>query len=222
MVQFIIPPFPQIETLYLIDPCLRPKSTWPLARQQYGDNSLLIRSEVSSAEPIIPHAATNLARTPHLSVLHRISQQDWDPLGRDPIERLDAIDEIGDRTGIVCSFQHGDEEILIVRVLSEYAQISYESGDYTQNLDPALVDSSRSSYRTAVRERGKLDEADWQTMSNYKGMVVPLEIIEGMREAEGALSAKQEGRVIEVGDVAWKVLQDWYKTAKSEKGEALE
>jgi hypothetical protein len=57
-----------------------------------------------------------------------------------------------------------------------------------------------------------LAEPVWQDWTDYRGAVVPLEIIKGMREAEGVSEADWQGRGIVVGEKGWAVLTEWYQT----------
>jgi hypothetical protein len=45
--------------------------------------------------------------------------------------------------------------------------------------------------------------------TSFDGKAVPLEVLEGMREAEGVSREDWEKRGVEVGVAAWRVLLDW-------------
>lgn len=56
----------------------------------------------------------------------------------------------------------------------------------------------------------RAEEKEWEDATDYKGLVVPLEVMREMRKAEGIKAGVWEGRGIEVGDQGWKVLTEWY------------
>jgi hypothetical protein len=61
----------------------------------------------------------------------------------------------------------------------------------------------------------KEDEARWQIFTDFQGEKVPLEVLEEMRRAEG-MEGEWEGRCIEVGDEAWKVLLSYRSAQEAE------
>ena len=50
---------------------------------------------------------------------------------------------------------------------------------------------------------------EWQDCTDFKGLVVPLEIISRMRRIDGKSVEEWQGRGTQVGEAAWKVLTDW-------------
>ena len=61
-------------------------------------------------------------------------------------------------------------------------------------------------------------ECQWTDMTDYRGHVVPPEVMLRMQRAEGLTSAQsQKGRDITVGAKGWKILKDWYNEQEDVK-----
>ena len=67
-------------------------------------------------------------------------------------------------------------------------------------------DVNGQSYHVRVKE---VKEVEWEDATDYKGLVVPLDMIGQMRKVDGKSVEEWQGRGVEVGDEAWKVLTDW-------------
>ena len=55
------------------------------------------------------------------------------------------------------------------------------------------------------------DEPFWEDSTDYKGRIVPLDIIRRMRDVAEKQRSDWVGRGVEVSDEAWGVLKRWYK-----------
>lgn len=63
----------------------------------------------------------------------------------------------------------------------------------------------------------------WQDYTDFRGLCVPLGVLERMRIAEGVSVEKWEGRRVGVGREAWRVLTDWSRiTQGKEANDGLE
>lgn len=152
--------------------------------------------------------------------------------------RLDTIEESGDLTGQITSLRNGSEEVLLVRIFQDCIETGDEKYTYSDlgaNDDGDDKDSPSGgsptpeipSYQFAQkwytaldgsrrrRSFARLSVPIWQTYTDYGGLVVPLAIINSMKEENGA-DVDYELRGVSVSASAWGILQAWYATARAE------
>ena len=114
-------------------------------------------------------------------------------------------------TGIIRSLTHGDEEVLHAHLRLGYIERADVASPFPPNrsnspnyyIEYATADGTARQRRFDPRNEG------YQDFTDYKGIKVPMWVLQKMRRAEGVAYGGWEGRGIEVGDKGWKVLQDW-------------
>jgi hypothetical protein len=120
----------------------------------------------------------------------------------------------GLRGAVVRSLTHGGQELLHIRTHTYSVRIADPTPDQ-RACGHTIVHSPGGIYRvededddgraiSKYYETG--DELEWQDSTHFDGHVVPLEIIRQMRKAAGVKAGDWEGRGVEVGEAAWKVL----------------
>lgn len=132
------------------------------------------------------------------------------------------------------SIRHGTEELLHVRLLLQQVRydisVSYDDdGPLMRNVDYSVKpltplaqvdqvgyvmssagDCHHNSFGQYARPTG---ESAYQSFSNYNNIVVPMEVIERMKAAEGIHGPEYwERRGVEVGKESWGVLTAWVKS----------
>lgn len=65
-----------------------------------------------------------------------------------------------------------------------------------------------------VQRFGERDELEWEDATEFDGLVVPLSILKEMRKAAGVGPNEWNGRHVNVGEAAWRVLTDWRNRTK--------
>lgn len=144
-----------------------------------------------------PRFAAQIRRCPKLSIIHTIGGF-ADNNGLDVFTHLDQSASRGEVAGRASSLQCGRSgELLIIRI-------------FAIGLGSLAKDTA-----------GDDPVGKWVTYTDYKGSTVPLQIIEKMREVEGASEADWEGRGVEVGKAAWQVLLDWKKYGRVGKSKGV-
>lgn len=87
----------------------------------------------------------------------------------------------------------------------------HRSNSPNNYIEYAAADGSQRQRRFDPHNEG------YQDFTDYKGVKVPMWVLQKMRRAEGVEYGGWEGRGIEVGDKGWKVLQDWKAGYDKEK-----
>ena len=122
-----------------------------------------------------------------------------------------------------------DDTLLHIRVRSHWIPLDRYGLTYPQESNVALRATERLTYPDNVSESMKeivnIDEdtaqqiycwvvsPEWMDMTDFKGKIVPLEILVKMQRANKVIPPNgYQGRDIDVGETAWKVLTDWYET----------
>ncbi|KAI9636572.1 uncharacterized protein MKK02DRAFT_45277 [Dioszegia hungarica] len=166
-----------------------------------------------AAHSMIPSLASRLRQCP---LLHTLIL-DWQEGDRDAASyHLRLLTEMEHRpklgSGSARSYRHGASELLHVHSQTN----RYEIADH-----PASASSGRLcreheecvNYPTEdgteyCKVFGSSDETVVQDWTDFDGLVVPLLIIQEMKEAEGA-GVEWENRGVEVGEAGWIILLQW-------------
>lgn len=130
---------------------------------------------------------------------------------------------------LIRSLRHAGQELLHVRTHTYSVEIANPS-DHQRALSNAYTGSSLDIFACHYEgENGTkqakyyetTEELEWQDSTHFDGHVVPLEIIRQMRKAAGAKAGDWEGRGVEVGETAWKVLTTWRDGLEKKAGSAV-
>lgn len=164
--------------------------------------------------------ASNLAisiwANPSLRKLHILRPSLTDPQS-DHSKIYEAVEKVDESAGFISSMIHGESEVLHLHLLLD----SYELDVIEFN--KTLPHSSQALDMIESKQIGGLHEPErylvrtptpvWQTFTDFKGHIVPMNIIEKMREVEARdRIIDWQRRGVEMGDKAWSILTDWYAT----------
>lgn len=146
--------------------------------------------------PLRPGTAERLRACSRLRVFHDFAD---DPVGfgGDVFAHMRDIEAQGNFTGMVRSWIHGQDEILHLRLFRPQAP---------KPQDPAEVEGDTQGKGANVQVESKSPPAGvWLHYTDYKRLLVPLELLEEMETAEGMESGRWE-RGMEVSDAGWEIL----------------
>lgn len=130
---------------------------------------------------------------------------------------FDGLDEVEKSEegiiGRIRSFRHGNnEELLHARLNLFHTQADdiLQTSDHTSQT-PNYRDRYHYTQNGIRRVRifTRLPAKVWQDFTYYRGLAVPLEVVDKMMRVEGAKEGDWEARDIEVKAETWKVLEDW-------------
>lgn len=160
---------------------------------------------------MLPYLSKTIRSCPRLRVIRSIWNQ---PKVSDISlsERLDNLEASETGYEAISSYIHADEELLLARILIGAEEKSDREAtpmdeDESSNNFPYFLDSG-PPMRTRVFE--PLEVEALHTFTDFRGVAVPLEILESMREVQGATEKEWTGRRIAVGEKAWAALLRWY------------
>ncbi|KAI9632162.1 uncharacterized protein MKK02DRAFT_41306 [Dioszegia hungarica] len=201
-----IPTWPKLETLHFNRiPISAPPS-------HFGAQTVCSPLPVQSMTPAL---ASNLRGSPHLRHLSfgpsLVGGQSFDDF-----DRLRELDENGQSTGFVYSYHHGGAEILHMRLNTNFIQhTDTPSTAPTNGAGEAVAPPAGSFHYQDAEDGWRIrsfvagPEAVWQDWTDVNGGVVPLEVLEEMRVAEGRKDTEWRKRGVEVGETGWAVLLAW-------------
>lgn len=142
-------------------------------------------------------------------------------------ERTDSSEVGGIPVGsYIRSLKHDtSDELIHIRSWTNLKEIA----DYPITSRPPFLSSDFTSITSRKIEKEKYDDENgnpkekvyelldymfWEDATYYDGEIVPMEIIGDMMRAAGVKVGEWEGRGVEVGEKAWKVLTDWRESMK--------
>lgn len=130
---------------------------------------------------------------------------------------------------LIRSLRHGGQELFHIRTHTYSVEIADPSDEeragaredtgFSHNIFASHYEHADGTKHSKYYETG--DELEWQDSTHFDGHVVPLEIIRQMRKAAGAKAGDWEGRGVEVGEAAWKVLTTWRDGLEKKAGGAV-
>lgn len=160
--------------------------------------------------PIDPVCAIQLRRNPQLKSIHLL-RKDVALYNLELSATFDSIDP-SESSSIIYSYRHEGSELLHTRSLKDRVdvadvpyvkpgidlfgtsgQIRYHSRDDTQRL----------------RIYVPLSIPRWEDATEFEGRIVPLEVLEEMRQVEGATMEEWLQRDVQVKPETWAVLTKW-------------
>lgn len=164
-----------------------------------------------TVQDMLPTFVTGLLESPYLHLI-RSGKIDlpYGDLGH--FELLDELD--GSEMNIlgrIRSIRHASEELLHARLLLSYAQA--EDLPMAEGVLEAIFSDTAHHYTLdgvhRIRRYKRLTTPAWQDFTYYRGVTVPLEVIDQMLKVEGMEDKNWTDRGMEVGPESWKVLVDW-------------
>lgn len=174
-----------------------------------ASNPSLRFPERPRAQGMIPSFAAAL-KACNLLTTYRACPDSQGDVGLGFWAQLDEMEKSDDNIiGCIRSFTHGGSEVLHARLLMSVLEVrDFPRPDPD---DTHLLGWRRVHYPAADgTERVKVFEANsgsaWYDYTDYEGYVVQLEVFDKMRRVQGAAPEDWQGRGIEVGEAAWKVL----------------
>jgi hypothetical protein len=118
---------------------------------------------------------------------------------------------------LIRSLRHGGQELFHIRTHTYSVEISdpsdeqragaREDTEFSDDIFTSHYEDEDGTKHSKYYDTGY--ELEWQDSTHFDGHVVPLEIIRQMRKAAGVKAGDWEGRGVEVGEAAWKVLTTW-------------
>ena len=179
--------------------------------------------EVQPCRPISAYVVDMLAHAANLERIEFVPDETVKATDNWKIEPYPTATwaNLGITGSIIRSFTNGIEEVIHVRTFSCFRRIAPGEAGHSGTHGPEVrsVKRSRKDDGTdATPEGGKqvpsvrvrdVGELDWEDATDYKGLVVPLEVLGMMRKVDGKTLEEWQGRGVEVGEDGWKVLTDW-------------
>lgn len=162
----------------------------------------------SETQEMLPVFAENLRRNPRLRFVHAFIPTG--PADTDYIDNVLDLERSDTIIGHIHSWRYGEEELLYAFLHLNSVEAAHSR--YIVSPHPGWVESTKYSDRYgSLHEKRYIPQQDasWQRFSDYRGNVVPLQVIEEMAEAEGMNSEEWGERGVEVGKESWKILEDW-------------
>lgn len=152
-------------------------------REAPWDHRLPKRPYSRILSAISPDTAKQLRRCTKFRYIHDISTHPIE-FSEDVFNHYQGLDP----SGTIRSWRHGEEEILHLRFLRDRVS-GHQSDDFTQTPVELLPASA------------------WLHYTDFRGMLIPLELLEKMEEAEGMEAGRWE-RGMKVSADGWAILVD--------------
>lgn len=179
--------------------------------------------EVQPCRPISAYVVHMLAHAANMERIEFVPGETVKATDNWKIEPYPAATwaKLGITGSIIRSFTNGIEELIHVRTFSPFRRIALGEAGYSgahgaevrgvkrpciDDGAGAMPEGGKQVVSVRVRDIGELD---WEDATDYKGLVVPLEVLGMMRKVDGKTLEEWQGRGVEVGEDGWKVLTDW-------------
>lgn len=124
-------------------------------------------------------------------------------------DNLDDLEKSGGSTGIVRSYRHINEEVLHIRLLMQdlWKQEDFDLDEKAKMRTFYVTGNGRETevgeFMDTWSEGFIVDFTDW------KGSVVPLEVLEKVRVMENMSEAEWDKRGVVISDAGWAIVEAW-------------